>query len=144
MWSRLFLPLDKYMGGRAGLNQLVFSNALDSLATPHNTTYYIPWAAGVRGSVTTVNATQYKAKGIDYTKFSTWDDVVNAAKELTVFKNGKMTRSGLSPINGARVMIQSWIWQMGGNFYNPEVMGPGSSPRRRAWRPSSVSTICSG
>jgi ABC-type glycerol-3-phosphate transport system substrate-binding protein len=116
--DNLFLPLDKYLGGRAGMSQLVFPNALDSLATPHNTTYFVPWLAGVRGAVTTVNATQYKAKGIDYTKFQTWDDVIAAAKELTVWKNGKMTHCGLSLVNMGMTLIETFTWQYGGDFYN--------------------------
>jgi len=116
--SRLFLPLDKYVGGRAALEKIVFPKSLNAISTPNNTVYYLPFIAGLRAAVTTVNAAQYTAKGIHYKELKTWDDLVKAAKELTTYSGGRMTRSGLSPINGEWVLMKNWIWQEGGNFFN--------------------------
>ena len=64
----------------------------------------------------------FEKKGINYLNLATWDDVISAAKELTEFKGSTMIRSGLSPITGLAnlAMLQSWVWQLGGEFYNTE------------------------
>ena len=52
----------------------------------------------------------------------TWEDLVAAAQELTVVEDGKITRAGLnfSGLFGSTDTFKSWIWQMGGNFYDGE------------------------
>jgi ABC-type glycerol-3-phosphate transport system substrate-binding protein len=118
--SKLFLPLDEYMGGRAELERIVFPSALTTLDTPQGKTFYIPWAAGIRAAAATVNVKHYKEKNLDYAKFATFEDFVAAGKQLTVEQGGKMTRAGLSPYSAALSLLKTWIWQMGGDFYNKE------------------------
>jgi ABC-type glycerol-3-phosphate transport system substrate-binding protein len=118
--SKVFLPLDDILGGRAALEKIVFPSALTALDTPQGKVYYVPWAAGVRAAATTVNVNQYKEKNLDYTKFTVWEDFVQAGKQLTVKQGDKLKRSGLSPINGALSLVKCWIWQQGGDFYSRE------------------------
>jgi ABC-type glycerol-3-phosphate transport system substrate-binding protein len=118
--SRLFLPLDEYMGGRAALEASLFPATLTTLALPEDKVFYVPFAAGIRAAATTVNAQQYAEAGIDYLTFATWDDLVAAGQELTLTEGGRITRAGLSPATGQLTLLKSWIWQMGGEFYNEE------------------------
>ncbi len=118
--SKLFLPLDEYMGGRSELERIIFPSALTTLDTPQNKTFYIPWAAGVRAAAATVNVNHYKEKNLDYAKFTTFEDYVAAGKQLTIEKGGKITRAGLSPYSASLSLLKTWIWQMGGNFYDKQ------------------------
>lgn len=118
--SKLFLPLDEIMGGRAALEELVYAEALATLDTPGGKTYYVPWAAGLRAAATTVNVNQYKEAGLDYNTFTSWELLEEAGKKLTTFENDKMTRAGLSPIGAALSLVKTWIWQTGGEFYDKE------------------------
>ena len=120
--TELFLNLSKYMGGAKTLDAIAYPSALSAVALPAGQAYYVPDLAGIRGASLTVNATQFEKKGINYLNLATWDDVISAAKELTEFKGSTMTRSGLSPITGLAnlAMLQSWVWQLGGEFYNTE------------------------
>jgi ABC-type glycerol-3-phosphate transport system substrate-binding protein len=118
--SKLFHPLDDIMGGRGALEQQVFPSALRVLDTPGGKVYYVPWAAGVRAAIGTVNVKQYQDAGIDYLKFTSFEDVVEAGKKLTKVDGGKITRAGLSPINGALSLVKGFIWQQGGEFYHKD------------------------
>ena len=120
--TELFLNLSKYMGGAKTLDAIAYPSALSAVALPAGQAYYVPDLAGIRGASLTVNATQFEKKGINYLNLATWDDVISAAKELTEFKGSTMVRSGLSPITGLAnlAMLQSWVWQLGGEFYNTE------------------------
>jgi ABC-type glycerol-3-phosphate transport system substrate-binding protein len=45
--SRMFLPLDDYVGGRKEVGRIVFPNALNATATPGGRIYYMPYLAGM-------------------------------------------------------------------------------------------------
>ena len=119
--SQLFLDISKYVGGAKRIDSLAFPAALTAVSMPAGSVYYMPDLAGVRGAALTVNAAQFEAKGVNYLKLHTWADVVSAAQELTETKHGKIVRAGLSPITGVvghLNLLQSWVWQLGGEFYN--------------------------
>jgi ABC-type glycerol-3-phosphate transport system substrate-binding protein len=118
--SRLFLPLDEYMGGKAALEQSLFPSSLTTLDLPEDKIYYVPWAAGIRGAATTVNVKLFQEAGIDYTTLATWEDLVAAGQALTVTEGGAITRAGLSPATAALTLLKTFIWQMGGEFYDGE------------------------
>lgn len=118
--SKLFLPLDDYIGGRAAIEKVVYPTALTTLDTPENKMYYLPVAAGVRGASITINEGHYKEKGIDYTKFTKLEDYIEAAKELTVTEGGVIKRAGISMYSAVLSLVKTWIWQMGEEFYNRE------------------------
>jgi hypothetical protein len=118
--TRLFLPLDEYMGGKAELDKTLFPTTLTTLALPEDKVYYVPWAAGIRAAATTVNVKHFQEKGIDYTTLATWEDLVAAGQQLTVKEGDKITRAGLSPVTAALSLVKTFIWQLGGEFYNGE------------------------
>src|SRR5262249_259866 len=80
--SKPFLPLDDVMGGRGALEQQIFPSALRVLDTPGGKVFYVPWAAGIRAAIGTVNVKQYQDAGIDYLKFGNFEDVVEAGRKL--------------------------------------------------------------
>jgi len=118
--SKLFLPLDDIMGGRKSLEKDVFPSALTALEIPGGKVYYVPWAAGIRAAVATVNINHYKEENLDYAKFKTWEEFVEAGRRLTRRQGEKITRAGLSPLNGALSLVKGWIWQAGGEFYHKD------------------------
>jgi ABC-type glycerol-3-phosphate transport system substrate-binding protein len=118
--SRLFLPLDEYMGGKAVLEKSLFPSSLTTLDLPEDKVYYVPWAAGIRAAATTVNVKLFQEAGIDYTTLATWEDLVAAGQALTVKEGGAITRAGLSPATAALSLVKTFIWQMGGEFYDHE------------------------
>jgi ABC-type glycerol-3-phosphate transport system substrate-binding protein len=118
--SKLFLPLDDIMGGRKSLEKDVFPTALTALEIPGGKVYYVPWAAGIRAAVATVNVNHYKEENLDYTQFKTFEEFIEAGRRLTKRQGEKITRAGLSPLNGALSLVKGWIWQTGGEFYHKD------------------------
>jgi ABC-type glycerol-3-phosphate transport system substrate-binding protein len=118
--SKLFLPLDEIFGGRGELEKTIFPAAMTVMDTPGNKLFYIPYLTGLRGVVTTVNVGHYNEKSIDYTKFTTYEDFVGAAKTLTIRDGDTIKRAGLSSWAAALVMLKSWIWQQGGEFFSSD------------------------
>ncbi len=116
--NRMFLPLDEYVGDREKVSRIVFPNALEATATPGGRIYYMPYLSGMNVSSTTINVDDFKKKGIDHRTLRSWEDMLSAAKELTVVKNGHMVRSGISPLGQFFNLLQAWIWQQGGEFYD--------------------------
>lgn len=118
--SKLFLPLDDFFGGRSELEKVVFPSALTTLDTPQNKIYYLPYLTGMNGASTTLNAGQYEEVKLDYTSFKTFEDFHSAAKTLTLTEGDSIKRAGMSIWAHILTVIKSWIWQMGGEFYNRE------------------------
>lgn len=118
--SQLWLPLDDFFGGRAELEQIVFPKALDLIDTPEGRAYYLPYLSGLDGIVVTTNVGQFQEAGIDYTAFTSFEDVVDAGKTLSQYDGDKVTRAGFSPIDVAYFMLMSHIYQLGGNFFDLE------------------------
>lgn len=117
--QELYLDVTPYMGGVGGLEKVVFPGALKALPPSGNHYYMVPTGCGMNGVAVTVNVDAYKEKGIDYTTIKTFDDLVDAGKELTITNGGTITRAGLSVTGGeAWLLLQSFIQQLGGSFYN--------------------------
>lgn len=116
--TKLFLPLDEYMGGKAELERSLFPSTLTALDLPEGKVYYVPDSGGIRAAATTVNVAQFQEAGIDYLSFATWEDLVAAGQALTVKEGDKIVRAGLSPVTAQLSLLKSWIWQMGGEFYD--------------------------
>jgi len=116
--SKLFLRLDEAMGGREKIDAIFVPESLQALDLPEGSVYYMPTIAGLNGAAVTVDKNAWTKAGIDYKAIKTWDDMLAAAREMTTFdSSGKMTRAGLSNA-GSIWTIESWIWQLGGSFYD--------------------------
>lgn len=118
--SKLFLQLDDVFGGRAALEQTVFPAAMRALSTPEDKVFYLPYLTGLNGATTTVNMGAYGEKNLDYKSFTSFEEFAAAAKELTVREGDSIQRAGLSIWAHALTVIKSWIWQLGGEFYDGE------------------------
>lgn len=119
--SRVFLDITEPVGGLAVLQAQMWPAAFEAVDAPDNKIFYLPWLAGVRGAAMTVNTAHLEEKGIDYLNFATFEDVVEAGKQLTERgADGKITRSGYSPRTSQYPLMWSLIWQLGGEFYDRE------------------------
>ncbi|MDQ3443044.1 MAG: extracellular solute-binding protein [Chloroflexota bacterium] len=118
--SRLFLNLDGLLGTQAELEETLFPTTLATLDMPEGSIYYLPLLAGARSAVTTYNGAMFQQAGIDATSLATWENLVEAGRELTVMEGGRMTVAGLSPVSAALSLVKNWVWQTGGEFYNGE------------------------
>jgi ABC-type glycerol-3-phosphate transport system substrate-binding protein len=118
--SRLFLRLDEAMGGREKVDEIFIPESLEALDLPEGSVYYMPTGGGLNGCAVTVDKKAWTDAGIDYTTIATWEDLIDAAREMTTFDSGgAMTRAGFSSA-GQIWAIDSMIWQMGGNFFDEE------------------------
>jgi len=119
--SQVFLDITDAAGGAAALQEKMWPAAFQAVTAPDNKVYYLPWLAGIRGAAHTVNEDQLKEKGIDYTSFKTYEDVIDAGKTLTeAGSDGKITHSGYSIRSSQYQLLWSLIWQLGGNFFDKE------------------------
>jgi ABC-type glycerol-3-phosphate transport system substrate-binding protein len=120
--TKLFLRLDEAMGGRAALDEIFLPASLEALDMPDGGVYYMPTGAGLNGAAVTFDNKLFTEQGIDYTTIATWEDLLGVAQQLTVVENGTITRAGLnfSGLFGSPDVLKSWIWQLGGNFYDAE------------------------
>lgn len=115
--TQLFLRLDEAMPDIRGM---FVPESLEALDMPEGAAYYLPTGAGLNGAAVTLDKAAWDEAGIDYNAISTWEELVEAARELTVFDgSGNMTRAGLS--NPSNIWnMQGWVWQLGGSFYDQE------------------------
>ncbi len=118
--SKLFLPLDESFGGRAEIERTIFPSAMNALNTPEDKVFYLPYLTGLNGASLTLNAGHYAEQGIDYTKFTSFEEFYDAAKTVTVREGDTVKRAGLSIWETALTVLKTWIWQLGGEFYNRE------------------------
>lgn len=82
--------------------------------------YYLPFLNGMGGSTFTYNPAHLEEKGIDPASIVSWQDLVDAGKELVVWEGDELKRSGIafSPyISSAWV---TGIRQLGGSYFDPE------------------------
>jgi len=119
--TQVFLDITDAAGGASQLQEKMWPAAFQVVSVPDNKVYYLPWLAGIRGAAHSVNTDQLKEKGIDYTTFKTYEEVIDAGKTLTqTGSDGKITRSGYSIRNSQYQILWSLIWQMGGKFFDKE------------------------
>jgi len=119
--SKVFLNITDLAGGAAALEEKMWPSAFQAVDVPGNTVYYLPWLAGIRGAAMTVNTDHLKEQSIDYLAFETYEDVVEAGVALTQANDaGKISRAGYSPQSSQYQLLWSFIWQLGGNFFDKE------------------------
>jgi len=118
--TKVFLELTDIAGGAKALGEAMWPAAFGVLDVPGEKVFYLPWLAGIRGAAITVNKDQLAEKKIDYLNFKTFEEVVEAGKQLTQKDGDKITRSGYSPRSSQYQLLWSLIWQMGGNFFDRE------------------------
>jgi hypothetical protein len=119
--SAVFLDITDAAGGASALEEKMWPAAFQAVEAPEGKVFYLPWLAGVRGAVHTVNKDHLAEKSIDYTAFKSYEELIEAGKTLTeVGADGKITRSGYSPRSSQYQQLWSLIWQLGGNFFDKE------------------------
>jgi ABC-type glycerol-3-phosphate transport system substrate-binding protein len=119
--AQVFLELTDVAGGAAALEEAMWPAAFTALEAPAGKVFYLPWLAGIRGAVITVNKDQLAEQNIDYLNFTTYEEVIEAGKALTE-KNaeGKISRAGYSIRSSQHILLWNFIWQMGGEFFDRE------------------------
>lgn len=119
--EQVFLDLTDVTGGTAAMEETMWPAAFTALDAPAGKIFYLPWLAGIRGAVLTVNTDQLAEQDIDHTAFTSFEDVIEAGKALTE-KNadGKIVRAGYSIRSSQYQLLWSLIWQMGGDFFDRE------------------------
>ncbi|MCB0109354.1 MAG: extracellular solute-binding protein [Caldilineaceae bacterium] len=119
--SQVFLDITDAAGGSAALEEKMWPAAFQAVEAPGGKVYYLPWLAGIRGATISVNTDQLAEQSIDYLNFAAFEDVIDAGVALTETNDaGKITRSGYSPRSSQYQLLWSFIWQMGGNFFDRE------------------------
>jgi ABC-type glycerol-3-phosphate transport system substrate-binding protein len=119
--SQVFLDLTEVAGGVTFWREQMWPAAFTAIATPGEKIFYLPWLAGIRGAVLTVNKDHLAEQSIDYLNFQTFEDMVEAGRALTQTNEaGKITRAGFSPRSSQYQLLWSFIWQLGGEFYDSE------------------------
>jgi multiple sugar transport system substrate-binding protein len=119
--AQVFLDLTDVTGGTAAMEETMWPAAFTALDAPEGKIFYLPWLAGIRGAVLTVNTDQLAEQEIDYTAFGSWEEVVEAGKALTETNaDGKIVRAGYSVRSSQYQLLWSFIWQMGGDFFDRE------------------------
>lgn len=119
--TQVFLELTDLAGGASVLEETMWPAAFGVLDAPGGKVFYLPWLAGIRGGVMTVNQDQMTEQNIDYLNFKSFEEVIEAGKALTQkTADGKISRSGYSPRSSQYQLLWSFIWQMGGDFFDRE------------------------
>lgn len=119
--TQVFLELTDLAGGASVLEESMWPAAFGVLDAPGGKVFYLPWLAGIRGGAMTVNQDQMAEQNIDYLNFQTFEEVIEAGKALTQkTADGKISRSGYSPRSSQYQLLWSFIWQMGGDFFDRE------------------------
>jgi ABC-type glycerol-3-phosphate transport system substrate-binding protein len=115
----LFTPVAPEILTTDEAHELFYPAALNEGLRGENL-YYLPFLNGMGGSTFTYNATHLEEKGIDPASIQTWDDLVDAGKELVQWDGENLVRAGVafSPyISSAWV---TGIRQLGGEYFDPE------------------------
>ncbi len=119
--AQVFLDLTEVAGGADFWRKQMWPAAFTAIATPGEKIFYLPWLAGIRGAALTVNQDHLAEQSIDYLNFQTFEEVVEAGMALTQTNDdGKITRAGYSLHSSQYQVLWSFIWQLGGDFYDKE------------------------
>jgi len=119
--SQVFLDITDPAGGSAALEEKMWPAAFQAVEAPGGKVYYLPWLAGIRGATLSVNTEQLAEQSIDYLNFASYEDVIDAGVALTEANDaGKITHSGYSPRSSQYQLLWSFIWQLGGDFFDRE------------------------
>ncbi len=119
--SKVFLDITDAAGGTAALEEKMWPAAFQAVEAPGGKVYYLPWLAGIRGATISVNTEQLAEQSIDYLSFANYEAVIEAGMALTQLNDaGKVTHAGYSPRSSQYQLLWSFIWQLGGNFFDSE------------------------
>lgn len=119
--SQVFLDITDAAGGAATLEEKMWPAAFQAVEAPGGKVYYLPWLAGIRGATTSVNTDHLAEQSIDYLNLASYEDLIEAGVALTQTNDaGKITRSGYSPRSSQYQLLWSFIWQLGGDFFDRE------------------------
>ena len=115
----LFTPVAPDIMTVEDANALFYPAALGEGLRGENL-FYLPFLNGMGGSTFTYNTDHLAEKGIDPASILTWQDLVDAGKELVQWDGDNLVRAGVafSPyISSAWV---TGIRQLGGSYFDPE------------------------
>ena len=116
--TQVFLDITDEVGGRAGLEDLVFPSALGAVSAPEGRVFYVPWACGLGGCITNINKDHAEEDSIDYLNIGTFEELVDAGKKMTRMDGDTVTRVGLAQNSYMQWIFWQFIWQLGGEFYD--------------------------
>jgi ABC-type glycerol-3-phosphate transport system substrate-binding protein len=115
----LFLPVAPGLLSVEEANGLFYPAAL-SEGLRGDGLYYLPFLNGMGGSTFTYNKDHLEEAGIDGSAILTWDDLVQAGKELVQWDGDDLVRAGVA---FSPYIASAWvtgIQQMGGSYYDAE------------------------
>jgi ABC-type glycerol-3-phosphate transport system substrate-binding protein len=81
--------------------------------------YFLPFLNGMGGSTFTYNVNHLKDAGIDPASLQTWDDLVDAGKELVQWDGDNLVRAGIA---FSPYLSSAWVTgirQLGGEYFDP-------------------------
>lgn len=117
--ATVMLALTPILFKRSELEQLFFSNVLDSVWSRRREIYMLPFSDGVGAGMVVYNEPLLAAAGVDPRTFTTLDAVIAAARKLVVRESGTVTRAGWLP-GAASSVVPRWILDQGGKFYDEQ------------------------
>lgn len=100
-----------------------FFSALHGNAVINRSVYGVPFQNST--PLLYINADQFRAVGLDPDKLpDTWQDLVDAAKKLTIHEGGRTTRWGITlPSDYSAWILQALTMSNGGQWFNPDFGG---------------------
>ncbi len=114
----LFTPVAPDIMTAADAQALFYQQALSEGLRGDNL-YYLPFLNGMGGSTFTYNVNHLKDAGIDPASIKTWDDLVQAGKELVQWDGDNLKRAGVA---FSPYMSSAWVTgirQLGGEYFDP-------------------------
>jgi ABC-type glycerol-3-phosphate transport system substrate-binding protein len=118
--KQVYLDITDAVGGYTSFIETFWEAPLTTIDMPEGKIYYLPWLAGIRGAVITVNREHLAEDDIDYLNFQTWEEVIDAGKKLTKWDGDTMTRAGYAINSSQHELLYNIIWQLGGNMYDKQ------------------------
>ena len=115
----LFTPVAPDIMSTADAQALFYPAALSEGLRGDNL-YYLPFLNGMGGSTFTYNTDQLAEKGIDPASIKTWQDLVDAGKELVQWDGDNLVRAGVA---FSPYIASAWVTgikQLGGSYFDPE------------------------
>jgi ABC-type glycerol-3-phosphate transport system substrate-binding protein len=117
--TQVFLDVTDAIGGYGSFVEEFWEAPLTIVDAPAERVFYLPWLAGARGAVITVNRDHLAEDDIEPLDFRSWDEVVDAGKKLTRrTASGAMTRAGYAVNTSHLGLLYNIIWQLGASMYD--------------------------
>jgi len=115
----LFAPVAPGLLSVEEANGLFYPEAL-SEGLRGDSLYYLPFLNGMGGATFTYNMDHLDEAGIDAGAIQTWDDLVDAGKELVQWDGDDLVRAGVA---FSPYIASAWVTgieQLGGSYYDAE------------------------